>query len=129
MLVYVRYSTGVNSGVHEFATRALRLQDITEVSDVREEDSRKEFCYFVVVQSADGTKHYLHSRPYTTRKEAEMGQMATVTLLNALELYYERLKHIEQEHPLLFKTVDPATEKLVTGKISYYERPVYTIEL
>lgn len=129
MLVYVRYSTEVSSDVHKFVTRALRLQDITEVSDVHEECSRKEFCYLIAVRSADGTKHYLHSRPYATRKEAEMAQMSTVTLLNALELYYERLKHIEQEHPLLFKTVDPAKEKLVTGKISYYEHPVFTIEL
>lgn len=122
MLIYIRHhSAKADAPVVE----AVPLGDIVAITPVTNE-APDVWRYSVRL---NGRKDALLSAVYTSAKQAEAAQVAAVATLNALEVYYERLKHIERDTPMLFNTVDPATGKFITGRISYQERPVYTIEL
>lgn len=124
MLIYIRHHTAKGDAP---VVEAVPLGDIVAITPV--------------ASTADGVWRYgvrlsgrkdwnvLLSAVYTSARQAEAAQVAAAATINALEVYYERLKHIERDTPMLFNTVDPATGKFITGRISYQERPVYTIEL
>ena len=58
-----------------------------------------------------------------------MVQYSVVTLLNALEVFSERTKHVPEDRmtPVYFQVIDQNQKKLVPGKITLYDQPVYTI--
>ena len=46
-------------------------------------------------------------------------------------LYFERFKHVPEHHatPVMFQAPDAKQKKLVPGKISMFDTPVYTIQI
>lgn len=91
-----------------------------------EDKKRKKFYFF----SLNGSNiDPIISRSYSTREEAEMVQYSVVTLLNALEVFSERTKHVPEDRmtPVYFQVIDQNQKKLVPGKITLYDQPVYTI--
>ena len=52
-----------------------------------------------------------------------MAQVSAITTLNAIELYFERFKHVPEHHatPVMFQVPDLKQKKLVPGKISMFE--------
>lgn len=108
--------------------RAFRVEDIKMVGDVTTTpDSKKKFFFFIVLNTGE----FLYSSLYKTKEEAEMAQVSAITTLNAIELYFERFKHVPEHHatPVMFQVVDPKQKKLVPGKISMFETPVFTIQI
>ena len=122
MLIYIRHYTAKEDAP---VVEAVSLGDIVAITPVASEADGV-WRYGVRLS---GRKDALLSAVYTSARQAEAAQVAAAATINALEVYYERLKHIERDTPMLFNTVDPATGKFITGRISYQERPVYTIEL
>lgn len=108
--------------------KAFRIEEIKIVSEVTQSpDSNKKYFYFIVLSSGE----FIYSALYDSKEEAEMAQVSAITILNAIELYFERFKHVPEHHatPVMFQVPDPKQKKLVPGKISMFDTPVYTIQL
>ena len=47
-----------------------------------------------------------------------MAQVSAITVLNAIELYFERFKHVPEHHatPVMFQAPDAKTEEVGSGK-------------
>lgn len=104
------------------------IETVGPVSELErtEDKKRKKFYFFSLNGSNIGP---IISRSYSTREEAEMVQYSVVTLLNALEVFSERTKHVPEDRmtPVYFQVIDQNQKKLVPGKITLYDQPVYTI--
>lgn len=127
MLIYIKF-VDTRSNEAALTVKAFRLEDVVCVN-APIKNSDENYCYTLEVKYGNNGSLLLCSKEYSSQKEAEMAQLSTITILNALELYYGRVKHIERDTPLFFKTVDPKKGEIVTGQISYNTMPVYTIEL
>lgn len=108
--------------------RAFKVEDIKMVGDVTPfNDSKNKFFFFIILNTGE----FLYSSLYDSKEDAEMAQVSAITTLNAIELYFERFKHVPEHHatPVMFQVVDPKQKKLVPGKISMFETPVFTIQI
>lgn len=121
MLIYINYENSLGDRNQE----SIKLESIKQVSEVSSQDG-KNHCFQLETSSKT-----FKSRSYPSKEEAEMAQMSTISQLNALELMYERAKHVPEDRnsPVFFQVVDPAQKKLVPGKVTLYEQPVYTITI
>lgn len=108
--------------------KAYRIENIKEVSEVNALTNPKgKFRFSILLVTGER----LYSSLYGTKEEAEMSQVSAITVLNAIELYFERFKHVPEHHatPVMFQTPDAKQKKLVLGKISMFDTPVYTIQI
>ena len=108
--------------------RAFRVEDIKMVGDVTPfNGSKNKFFFFIILNTGE----FLYSSLYDSKEEAEMAQVSAITTLNAIELYFERFKHVPEHHatPVMFQVPDLKQKKLVPGKISMFETPVFTIQI
>lgn len=111
--------------------KAINIASIETVGPVSElertEDKKRKKFYFFSLNGSNIDP--IISRSYSTREEAEMVQYSVVTLLNALEVFSERTKHVPEDRmtPVYFQVIDQNQKKLVPGKITLYDQPVYTI--
>lgn len=104
------------------------IETVGPVSELdRTEDKKRKKFYFFSINGSNIDP--IISRSYSTREEAEMVQYSVVTLLNALEVFSERTKHVPEDRmtPVYFQVIDQNQKKLVPGKITLYDQPVYTI--
>ena len=104
--------------------RAYKIEDIAEINSVIQTNGKFRFSMLV-----RGIRIY--SSLYPTQEEAEMAQVSSITTLNALELYYDRYKHVPEHYaaPVEFFVVDAKQRKLQPARISKFETPVYTIDI
>ena len=123
MLVYINYE-----GKSERLQEAIHLDDIRSISSVQS-ISKDSYCFSILVRSDENTFEGFYSKEYKTKEEAEMAQMSTISQINALEIMYEKAKHIPEDRltPVYFQVIDPAQKKLVPGRVTLFEQPVYTI--
>lgn len=108
--------------------KAYRVENIKEVSEVNALTNPKgKFRFSILLVTGER----LYSSLYGTKEEAEMSQVSAITVLNAIELYFERFKHVPEHHatPVMFQAPDAKQKKLVAGKISMFDTPVYTIQI
>lgn len=108
--------------------KAYRVENIKEVSEVNALTNPKgKFRFSILLVTGER----LYSSLYGTKEEAEMAQVSAITVLNAIELYFERFKHVPEHHatPVMFQAPDAKQKKLVPGKISMFDTPVYTIQI
>lgn len=98
---------------------------VSELEETEDKKRKKFYCFSLKGSSIEP----IVSRSYSTREEAEMVQYSVVTLLNALEVFSERTKHVPEDRmtPVYFQVIDQNQKKLVPGKITLYDQPVYTI--
>lgn len=108
--------------------KAYRIENIKEVSQVNALTSPKGKYRFSILLV---TGERLFSSLYGSKEEAEMAQVSAITTLNAIELYFERFKHVPEHHatPVMFQVPDIKQKKLVPGKISMFDTPVYSIQI
>lgn len=129
MFVFIKswVSTSKDEELKE-VQKAYRIENIKEVSEVSSLTAPKgKFRFSILLVTGER----LYSSLYGTKEEAEMAQVSTITTLNAIELYFDRFKHVPEHHatPVMFQVVDPKQKKLVAGKISMFDNPVYTIQI
>lgn len=117
MLVYIKSK---ESG----SVASISLKEIQYISSV--EKVSNGFCYRIATAHGE-----YFSKVFSSKEEAEMSHLSTTSMLNAIELMYERAKHVPEDRltPVYFQVVDPVQNKLVAGKLSLYDVPVYTIEI
>lgn len=105
----------------------VRLGGIGEVSPVTYDKEGKFFYFRIFYEEGN-----MFSKHYARQQDAEMAQLSAVSMLNALELFYERSKNLPEDRntPVYFQVVDPVQKKLIPGKLSMYDNtPVHTIEI
>lgn len=121
MLVYID-----NGSSSKVAVDLSKIYFVGSISEIESEDKKKKSIFRFNISTSKGL---IYSRSYSTRQEAEMVQFSTVTLINALEIFYERCRHIPEDRvtPVYFQAIDTKEKKLVPGKIFLYEQSVYTI--
>lgn len=129
MFVFIKswVSTSKDEELKE-VQKAYRIENIKEVSEVSSLTAPKgKFRFSILLVTGER----LYSSLYGTKEEAEMAQVSTITTLNAIELYFDRFKHVPEHHatPVMFQVADPKQKKLVPGKISMFDNPVYTIQI
>lgn len=81
--------------------KAYRVENIKEVSEVNALTNPKgKFRFSILLVTGER----LYSSLYGTKEEAEMAQVSAITVLNAIELYFERFKHVPEHHatPVMF---------------------------
>lgn len=108
--------------------KAYRVENIKEVSEVHALTASKgKFRFSILLVTGER----LFSSLYGSKEEAEMAQVSAITTLNAIELYFERFKHVPEHHatPVMFQVPDLKQKKLVPGKISMFDTPVYSIQI
>lgn len=108
--------------------KAYRVENIKEVSEVHALTAPKgKFRFSILLVTGER----LFSSLYGSKEEAEMAQVSAITVLNAIELYFERFKHVPEHHatPVMFQAPDAKQKKLVPGKISMFNTPIYTIQI
>lgn len=133
MLIFIKsltipqYEVGVKHEMIE-TQKAYRIEDIKGVSDINSVNaSKKKFQFHILLVTGEK----LFSSLYESKEEAEMAQVGAISMLNALELYFERFKHVPEHHatPVMFQVPDIKQKKLVPGKISMFDTPIYTIQI
>ena len=99
--------------------KAYRVENIKEVSEVNALTNPKgKFRFSILLVTGER----LFSSLYGTKEEAEMAQVFAITVLNAIELYFERFKHVPEHHatPVMFQAPDATYLTSVTTLFSSY---------
>lgn len=129
MLVFISYwAIGKDNDSVVQKTKAVSISEITGVSEIFTlKNPANKFRFCIQLKNEEP----LFSRYFDSKTEAEMNQVSVSTIINAIELYFERFKHVPEHHatPVMFQVVDPESKKLVPGKISMFDTPIYTIQL
>lgn len=129
MLIFINYETKEIQGDKKVITRkntAVKLSDIKRVSAPYLSQIDHKIHYRITVENEE-----FYSTSFSDMKTAEMAQLSTVSILNALELYYDRFKHVPEHHatPVGFRAVDLKTQKLIPGKVSICDQIIYTVTI
>lgn len=120
MLIYLK-----GKGSDAVQTRAVSIEKITCVQQVQPaNEDKSKFVFSIVLRNWE----IVFSKCYDTREEAEMNQLSTISLINAIDIFFYRIKNNLDLGNIYFHWVDVENRKLVLSQLPT-DIQIFTIEI
>lgn len=106
-------------------TKAIPIESIKCVGQVQPVSKEKSRFFFSI--TLDGGE-LVSSKHFDTKEEAEMTQLSTISLINAVEIFFYRIKNDLDLNNIYFHWVNVAERKLVLSKLPT-DIQLFTVEI